>query len=530
MIVDSLRENDSAFNVLFQNPELEIIKCESGHDALKAFSNHEFALILLDVGVPPARNGFKIAELIRQRKKSYEIPIILISDDEALVFKGYEAGAVDYLFKPINPVIIEKKVEFFVNIYRQKKENERTKAELKANLTRVENSKREIEKNNIELKHISKHDNLTGLYNQRHMVEINKIEFERARRYERDISCLMIDLDYFKEVNDSCGHQFGDFVLQDLSESIKEHLRESDFAFRYGGEEFMVLLPQTDIDGAYATAEKLRLFCRDHIYDNGTHITMVTISIGVSSLLANKPKNPEELILFADKALYKAKSEGRNLVERYKSTNDDPFAGDIIGLKNRIESILDRTKQSAISSIEILVKETGGEIESHNKRVLEYIEKAGKKMRMPKTIVDPFKRAAILHDCFKHLMGQSVNTSNVLSPEDRAILESYPYMLGELTELFDFFANERSVLLFHHENYDGSGYPEGLKGAEIPLGARIFSIADSVVAMLSDRPHRSKKNIEDVISELKTNAGKQFDPNIVEIFLSILNEQKTDQT
>ena len=535
LVIDTIVKDRVSTAELINNPDLNIVECDINDKPLNYFVDDRFALILIDVGAPPDYCGFKVAKQLIKRSVSCEIPIVLITDqyeDEAHVLKGYEAGAVDYLFKPINPVILRKKTEFLLKIYKQKKEDDKARSELKANLIKTQNSKENIESKNIELKHLSRIDNLTGLFNQRHMADVTHVEFERAMRYNKDLSCLMLDLDYFKNVNDLCGHQFGDFVLKELAKSIKNHIREVDFAFRYGGEEFLILLPQTDIEGAYLTAEKLRQFCQDYVYDNSQNITMVTISVGVASVISNIPKSPDELIHYADKALYDAKTEGRNLVRLYKPAEEDDLLSDenVIHLRDKIEKILKRTKSAAISSIEMLVRETGGGVmASHNQKVLGFIDLVGDKMRMPKTIIAPFKRAAILHDCFKYLLGQSMNINEQLSSEDRAIVESYPYMLAELTELFDFFANERSVLLFHHENYDGTGYPEGLKGSEIPLGARIFSIADAVVAMLSERPYRSGKNLEEVSYELRKNSGKQFDPNIVDIFISILEAKKGEE-
>ena len=160
-------------------------------------------------------------------------------------------------------------------------------------------------------------DGLTGLYNHRHMEDVSTQEFIRAARYQTDLSCLLMDLDYFKKVNDTFGHTFGDVVLKEFSLRVKRNLRSADSAFRYGGEEFMVLLPHTGIEGARQTAEKLRAYCEANPYTDGTTSEIVTVSIGLASVKEHDPQSAGDLISYADKALYRAKAEGRNRIAGY---------------------------------------------------------------------------------------------------------------------------------------------------------------------------------------------------------------------
>ncbi len=539
LVVDDKPENLLAMEALLEAPDVNIVKATSGNEALGLMLEHDFALVLLDVQMPEM-DGFEIAELMRGSERTKHIPIIFvtaISKREKHIFKGYEKGAVDYLFKPVNQFMLKSKVNTFLQLHKQKKSLEATAQALKVTITELEESKRTIEDQNRILNELSIHDGLTGLYNHRHMVEILENEFNRARRYGSDLSCLLIDLDHFKEVNDRLGHPFGDFVLRELSERLKCHLRGSDSCFRYGGEEFLILLPQTDIAGAQTLAEKIREHCDTESYTDGVHSRRVTVSIGVASIKKQMVTNPEELIGHADKALYRAKAEGRNrvIVHALKTSKrvfdgDDTESVDIKYLKEHLSSVLEKTKKSAISSLELLVRDTGGtQLRNRSKRVLRYVELIGDRLNLPPAIIDTFKRATLLHDCFKILLGEMVMIEKAfLSEEEKQLIKHHPYMMIELTELFEFFSDEKSVLLHHHENFDGSGYPEGIKGNQIPLGARIFGMADAFVAMTSERAYRETLTVENAVEELAENAGSQFDPMLTSLFIDII--EKNEET
>lgn len=150
----------------------------------------------------------------------------------------------------------------------------------------------------------------------------------------------------------------------------------------------------------------------------------------------------------------------------------------------------------------------------------------GERFNLPPSIVESFKNAAQLHDCFKFMLEKALKSESTrLSVSEKREIESQPDMMAELTGLFDFFAHERSILQHHHENYDGSGYPMGLKGNEIPLGARIFATVDAMVAMLSERPYRKNLPAEKVIEEFADNVGSQFDPKLVLLLFDIVEKQ-----
>ncbi len=305
LIVDDRSENRLSLELLLNEIDCEVVTATSGNEALLQLSKHHVAMVLLDVQMP-GMDGFEVATLMRQNSKTRNIPIIFvtaINKEQKHIFHGYEAGAVDYICKPFDPTIILAKVSIFLELYRYRCDLEETQIELR-------DQKRILEKLCIT-------DDLTGLYNRRHLNNILKQEFERCLRYESPLACLMLDVDRFKDINDTYGHSFGDTVLREFSRRIRFTLRASDIAFRFGGEEVLVLLPQTDIEGAKQTAEKIRLRCAAKPVGDANQAVTVTVSIGLASNPQHQAVLHNDLITFADNALSRAKEKGRNRVEEY---------------------------------------------------------------------------------------------------------------------------------------------------------------------------------------------------------------------
>jgi len=300
----------------------EIIRATSGNEALGLTLEHDFAIVLMDVQMPEM-DGFETAELIRGNQGTENLPIIFItaiSQSSQHIFKGYESGAVDFLFKPFESYLLRAKVEVFLQLHRQRLELIATAAALHDALKELHKSHEMVEQKNKELRHLSIRDGLTGLFNHRHLQNVLEDEFYRARRYGRDLCCLLMDLDFFKKVNDTFGHGVGDQVLREFSEILKLNIRDSDQAFRYGGEEFLILLPQTSILGGKEASEKIRMICNAKRYKVGDQEIKVSVSIGVASICSHNPEDASELINFADSALYTVKSAGRNMVKVYDPT------------------------------------------------------------------------------------------------------------------------------------------------------------------------------------------------------------------
>ncbi len=534
LIVDERPERLAALEEILQRPDLAVMKAGAAKEAAMLTLVHDFALVLMDVDTS-GLDVFKTAEMICSNEATRHLPIIFMTDfnrQDKGVFQGCGAGAVDYVFKPLDPDILKVKVDLFLSFHRQKKDLERAGSELRQKLAELNKSKEIIEKQNLKLSELVIRDGLTGLYNRHHLQTIITQEFARAQRYRTDLSCLLMDLDFFKQINDYCGHACGDYVLREFSGCLARFTRRTDYAFRYGGEEFLVLLPQTDIKGAQARGEAIRKWSEERAYRDGERKVTVTVSIGIVSLGMHAPERPRDMIALADKALYQAKAEGRNRVKIYQAENLETAAvqgdqailqKDLRYLKENLAAILEKTKKASMESLELLLRDLGGDrFKKQNRRVIQYLHLLGGKLGLPSSVTDALKRAVIFHDCFKILLSEEVlHKKDRLTDKERSEIEAHPAMLAELTGLFNFFAEERDVLLHHHEHYDGSGYPKGLSGEQIPMGARLFAIVDALVAMTSDRAYREKLTIADAMKELAENAGKQFDPGLVQTAMEL---------
>jgi diguanylate cyclase (GGDEF)-like protein len=527
LLVDDKKENLLALEAILETPGLKIFTALSGNDALGLMLEHDFAVVILDVHMPEM-DGFEVAELMRKNEKTKFIPIIFVtafSKDDSYIFKGYETGAVDYLFKPLDPVILKSKVNIFLELDRNKKE--------------LEESNRKIEKQNERLKELSITDGLTGLYNHRHFQNMLKREFAMVRRNSSDLACFMIDLDYFKDVNDTFGHTFGDFVLQRFAQLLKEAVRETDILARYGGEEFALLLPHTSLEGALVVAEKFRKKAEECVYENEGHTKRVTASVGVASYGTHHPSSSSDLVNFADHALYRAKAEGRNQVRIYNEeaitrsgTMNPSTTGFLSALKKKLKKILEITKENTVSSLEILIRQLNpGQDQfpprGQNQRTLEILDLMSDRLGLSRPLQQTFKRTARLHDLIKLLLDDETSLKEgPLDKKEHKDIRDYPIMLEELTRMFDVFSDERVILRCLHEKYDGSGYPEGLPGDQVPIGSRLFSLVDAFVDMTGNPGSKPVLTPDQVIDEIVKETGHRFDPLLVNHLLDLILEKK----
>ena len=315
LVVDDRPENLLVMESLLEDMDCRIIKAASGNEALSLMLDYDFALVLMDVQMP-GMDGFETAELMRGSERTRYIPIIFvtaISKEQKCIFKGYELGAVDYLFKPIEMEILRSKVRVFLELYNQKKIVEEQAAMLKLKVKEL----MELQEANHKLENLSTLDGLTSIPNRRSFNEYMEKSWRNSVRSSKPISMIMLDIDYFKAYNDNYGHLQGDDCLINVAKTLSLSLkRPLDFAARYGGEEFAVILPDTDSEGAVLIAETIRQNIEgiklSHEYSKTS--PYVTVSLGVSSKISEESDSIKEFIENADKALYRSKSNGRNLV------------------------------------------------------------------------------------------------------------------------------------------------------------------------------------------------------------------------
>ncbi|HEV2132490.1 MAG TPA: diguanylate cyclase [Longimicrobiaceae bacterium] len=303
LVVDDHPDNVEIINARLSSRGFEVETASNGEEALERVQANPPHLILLDV-MMPLMDGYEVSRRIKNDDALPYIPIILVTARAETQDKveGLDAGADDYLTKPINFPELEARVRSMLRIKRLQDE--------------LDEKNRELEVANKRLRKLSITDGLTGLFNHRHVYELLHEEFERSKRTEEPIAIAMLDLDRFKQVNDTYGHPTGDVILYETAKILRDAAREIDMAGRYGGEEFIVILPGTTEEAAAKFAERIRSRVESHVFrDEATEVRM-TVSSGVASYPMLDVDEPGALIKRADEALYAAKEGGRNRVVR----------------------------------------------------------------------------------------------------------------------------------------------------------------------------------------------------------------------
>jgi diguanylate cyclase (GGDEF)-like protein/putative nucleotidyltransferase with HDIG domain len=365
-----------------------------------------------------------------------------------------------------------------------------------------------------QLEQKSRIDVLTGLFNRHHFEERLKEEVSRHSRYGDVFSIFMLDLDNFKTYNDVYGHPAGDILLSQIGKIIKSTVRNIDQAFRYGGDEFVVILPQTARDDAYVVAERVREQIAGEMEKKA--IT-VTCSIG----LASYPKDgavADELVDVADNALYHAKRTGGNRIFlSSRILSEPPDDGGVRGIYARRNSL------SAVYALVSTVETRDPYIYGHSRKVNTYAVALAEAIGLSPDEVSKVSTAALLHDIGKiGIPDKVLNKKGKLSGENWEAIKAHPRLGANIVSNIPDLVPCVNSILHHHERWDGGGYPEGLKGEEIPIEARILAIADSFEAMTSARLYRPALSLEEVVKELRQGAGIQFDPKLVEVFIGII--------
>jgi diguanylate cyclase (GGDEF)-like protein len=304
LIVDDHEDNVELLRARLESWGYRTETACDGEEALQSVDAHIPDLILLDVMMPKI-DGIEVARRIKGNPQLPFIPIIMQTALDATENKveGLEAGADDYITKPIDFAELKARLNSMLRIKRLQEE--------------LEERERQLLEANERLRYMSQTDGLTGLDNRRHLEERIDEMFEHAKRLNEPFACVMCDLDRFKSVNDTYGHQAGDAVLKQFAKILRSEVREIDRAGRYGGEEFVLLLPGTVLDAAVTFAERVRKHVEGHTFTfEGTSIQR-TASFGVSAWPHPRIAHCDGLVRAADDALYVAKETGRNRVIRF---------------------------------------------------------------------------------------------------------------------------------------------------------------------------------------------------------------------
>ncbi len=308
LVVDDVEDNLRLLERLLTQAGYDVRTANNGLVAIQFAEADPPDMVLLDIAMP-GLDGYQVCQRFKDSPILSDIPVIFVSalDDMLDKEKAFSVGGVDYITKPIEAKDVLMRVETHLSIRKMQKQLEWRNSELEAEIIRRESVEEQ-------LKLQAATDPLTQLYNRRQFFDIAEREVSRSERKNRPISIIMLDIDKFKEVNDTYGHLVGDQVLVRLAELCLKNFRKYDIWARYGGEEFVAMLPETDLQQCELVAERLRKLVANTSMQIGQTALSITVSMGIACMDVDSDLSIDELLDQADKTLYQSKREGRNRV------------------------------------------------------------------------------------------------------------------------------------------------------------------------------------------------------------------------
>jgi len=420
-------------------------------------------------------------------------------------------------------------------------ENANMLAELKDAEKEREKLNKELVASNRKLKQLALKDSQTGLYNHRYLNEFIDAELYRAVRYAHPLSVIMIDIDYFKSINDVYGHLFGDLVLKQFSKLLRRVVRRYDIVVRYGGEEFVVICPGVNRSRVQMMGQRVLDSVGVYNFGDKKHSIRLKVSVSVASFPEDKINKGIDLINLADSILNKVKEVGGNRIfssadiagKKRMLPSEVVESTDVRALKEKIEKLTKKGKQSLIESIFAFAKTielrdhyTG----EHGESTVYYATGTAREMNLPLQEIENIREAAVLHDLGKiGISDKILHKKGKLTKKEFDEIKKHPQIAADIIRPIQFMHDIVPLVLYHHERWDGKGYPTGLKKEEIPIGARIIAVADVYQALTSNRPYRKAYSKKDALVILKSGSGTQFDPAVVSAFLKILKKEKNHE-
>lgn len=386
-------------------------------------------------------------------------------------------------------------------------------------------------------------DGLTGLYNRRYFEEYLKKEVTRAIRQKQPFSVIGLDLDHLKQINDKYGHAYGDLAIKTVADVLKRNARSIDTAARLGGEEFNVILPGVDSNGAMIAAERIRKALENEELDT---IKQITASIGVATFLEHSD-NIEDILELTDQAMYQSKRNGRNRVTLAKPISETSWQEiaintfmDILNkhnirldneisehIKTRLQNRDNEVPKETLYTVADMLTQTynplhqSGAVKS---KVLLAVSLA-KRFDLPKDEIDKLKIAILLYDIGNLMLPQELlQKTTPLTDEERQQIKEHPIIAArEILQPISAVQDIIPIIEHHHENWDGSGYPAQISREEIPMTSQIILIVDAYYALTEPRTYRAELTPKQAVEVIKHDAGKKWNSALVQEFINIID-------
>ncbi len=383
-------------------------------------------------------------------------------------------------------------------------------------------------------------DGMTGLYNRRYFEEYIKKEAIRSMRQNQKFTVIGLDLDHLKQINDTYGHNYGDIAIKAIAEVLKSNARSIDVAARMGGEEFNLILPGVDIEGGCIAAERIRKAIEAVKLDKIGHITA---SLGVATY-PDQSDDIQELLELTDQAMYESKRNGRNRVTIAKPSYETSWQEvavntfvDILS-KHRIpmdataarllvEKLMDADRNRLYNVADSLVQTYNPEhAQGGMKQKVELATMLAKRFDLPKESIDKLKIAILLYDIGNTMLPKELlNKREPLSEDDKKSIKQHPIIAArEILKPISNIVDVIPIIEKHHENWNGTGYPQKISGDDIPIESQIILIIDSYFALMEKRPYREALSSTEAIDTIKSDINKKWSKKLADEFISLVRD------
>ncbi len=430
-------------------------------------------------------------------------------------------------------------------------------------ITKRKKAEEEVFQEKQQIAEITRIDPVTGCYNKRYLTERLAAEISRAQRSVLPMALLIIEVENFDRINDSHGHTTANILLKEVADLIRDEGRKEDVFFRYKEEQLAALLIESGYAGAKRFSEHIISKVGAHIFNINDEEIRSSISVGAACYPERSLKTAEDLLKVSDAALIEAKDFGKGRAVFYQNKGTPIIEGNyksanIETLKKTITDLGDRSKKSIVESIYDFVSSfenneyingksteqiftiakkisnleeiysVARNIDTRNPFVGEHfewmiatIERVADILKISPEEVYDIKNAAALYDIGKIFISDSIlHKKSPLTVEECRIIKKHPQMAFDMVKASSMLSGSLPSILYHHERYNGTGYPNGLKGEEIPIGARVLAVTDAYQALISDRPYRQAFNDDKALNIVEKAAGTYFDPKVVKAFVA----------
>ncbi|MCF7916797.1 MAG: diguanylate cyclase [Candidatus Omnitrophica bacterium] len=383
------------------------------------------------------------------------------------------------------------------------------------------------------LENVALIDSLTGCHNWRYFLEETKRQLIRSKRHSEKVSFIGIDIDHFRQINEIYGIKIADRVIKDIVKLLEKRLRKEDILSRWREDEFFIIAPYLNKANLPATAHRLKEAISRYKFKYGNISLRIKASVGAISFPEDSIFNPKDVTVALDRTIAQAKRKGGNSVvvssrHQVKPTIKKENKATIEEMQEKVERLsilLNKDILDVIYGFARAIEAKDAYTGSHVEYTAAIAKRIASELKLPKNEIEDIEHAAVLHDLGKvGIDGAILSKKGVLTSKERKIIQTHPSIASEILKDIHGLRGAVPGVLYHHEHFDGSGYPLGLKGDEIPLAARIIAVADVFQALVSNRPYRKAYPKNKAIEIIKEESGTHFDPKIVKIFLKIIKE------